>query len=396
MTATVLVADQVRSPASRTPFEFRRYLRDAARPGATTPAWADFVDRAWRAWSAERPAGETVAAWRAVRARVLGVLAALGLTATVVRTDRSVPLARHDARLAGLVVVHPAGTPADPAHAEPGGVEHACRAHMAAMYGFTPADGLPTDLRGFCGQAARYKRPPWADHARTWLDRAGDPVLSVEAYPGAYDPTAIVDDLDGLPLLVDGPHPGFRNGSTLLLLRGDPHALPLRADEPEPGLDVGEATELLSRLVRAHDVAARALRGSLTRPTSSSLAGLVGVVLAADEPDRALCWAADRLADLTVAGLLDRDTAGTIIARTLRRLGRDDAEGGRIVADAEGGAIRRALDQAAPQVRAALGDDWSARVFAATAADALGLLDVPGLAETVEWSLAVEMAAVYG
>jgi hypothetical protein len=77
-------------------------------------------------------------------------------------------------------------------------------------------------------------RVGWLDHVRTWLDRWGDPVLTAEPYDH-FDPLSVVRDVEGLPLVFDGPHPGLWNDRTALLMwRWDPDAESLPADHLDP------------------------------------------------------------------------------------------------------------------------------------------------------------------
>lgn len=248
--------------------ELRRYLIRAAVTGEWV-VWAEFLDAARLALDLA-PIGDSTATWRKVRPEVTAALEACGLVATVERTDGPVPVAEHYADLAGLVRVALGGVSPVVPRVGRGAAEEAYRRRMADGYGLTPCDGLPTSLRGFSGQystAHRYEpasvtawspvrgdyetfthkpdgsatagsvtpilapvRVGWLDHVRTWLDRYGDPVLTAEPYDH-FDPLTVVRDVEGLPLHLDGPHPGVWNDRTALLIwRWDPDAAPLPAD----------------------------------------------------------------------------------------------------------------------------------------------------------------------
>lgn len=256
---------------------------------------AEYV-RAWAEGARDRRTSveDEVGAWRMTRPAVLTELDALGLAATVERTDGPLALADHEADLAGLVRVHRAGgtaTNVTEPHAD--STVAAYRARMAERFGLVPADGIPRSLRGFCGQTSptgthtvrpvvvdvkaapgtlgactatwrlsakgvretdcstcgrremrcpgrpvetvrgtvwRGYRPSWMDHTHAWLDRDGDPVLTTEPYAG-FDPMDVVRDLEGLPLTAWAVRPGLWNdGTVLVMLRWDPDAEVLPAE----------------------------------------------------------------------------------------------------------------------------------------------------------------------
>ena len=169
---------------------------------------------------------DSIGAWRKARKHVLSELEALGLAATVERTDGPVALDEHEADLAGLVRFH---APGDDRPSVPVIDDTDYSVQMAEVYRFTPHDGLPTTLRGFCGQFAKYRRLAWMDHAHAWLDHHGTPVLTVEPYQ--FDPAEVVHDLDGLPLCLDGLYPGVWSArTTLLIFRWDRERFLLTAE----------------------------------------------------------------------------------------------------------------------------------------------------------------------
>ena len=283
--------------------DFRRYAAGAAVRGTWIP-WAEFADRAWRdlshrrkphnspkcdkcqlyAWDrreldagglvssaarAELPAeeitaldaawrhvihetetydregrrrvGDSLGAWRAGREPALAELGELGLTGTVVRVDDDVPLGEHEADLAGLVRLHPAGSdlqpPSLPAWAWGRDTLARYALRMLGEHGLTVCGEIPTDLRGFCGQHTEDPpRPHWTDHAHTWSEY-GAPVLTVEPYSYAEDPQRLVREVqaylseEDLPLEVAGPYPGvWYEGTTLVILRYDGDRYPLPAE----------------------------------------------------------------------------------------------------------------------------------------------------------------------
>jgi len=214
----------------QSPRHFRRHLVRAAMTGEWAP-WSEFVDRAWRATPRGVQVTDSVKAWRRARPLVLRELADLGLTATIERTDGPVPIEEHEADLAGLVrlrAIDGAEAAAAPPELRP--TERAYAERMAERWDLHPHRGLPTSVRGFCGQSAPFERPGWTDHAHTWADSYGDPVLTVEPYTFG-DPAAVVRELAELPLLVDGPYFGVWHDATkLLVLRWDPDAEVLPAD----------------------------------------------------------------------------------------------------------------------------------------------------------------------
>lgn len=167
---------------------------------------------------------DSVGAWRKAREHVLGELETLGLAATVMCTDGPVALEEHEADLAGLVWFQGSDCPSRGAAEDSDYSER-----MAQTHGLIAHGGLPTTLRGFCGQFAEYRRPSWMDHACTWLDCHGEPVLSVEPYQ--FDPAEVVTDLDELPLCLDGPYPGiWDDRTTLLMFRWNSEAAVLPAE----------------------------------------------------------------------------------------------------------------------------------------------------------------------
>lgn len=174
---------------------------------------------------------EPITAWRRVRPSVLAGLAELGLEADVVRTDGVVPLAEHYADLAGLVVVRPKDRGAVRGQ---GGdrdeAELAYAGRMFEVYGWMPADELPTDLCGFCGQHAPYRRPGYLDHVRAWWDPWGEPVLTAEPYRDALvngQGLALIKATASLPVTVDvesGLWTSDPGATSLIMFRYDPDA----------------------------------------------------------------------------------------------------------------------------------------------------------------------------
>lgn len=98
-------------------------------------------------------------------------------------------------------------------------------------------------------------RPRWLDHVHAWRDRDGDAVLTVEPYgdllaaePTDYGLATVVEDVDGLGLVLDGGlRPGvWNNSTTLLIWRYDPNAeVPPAEHRPRTwSSDEGWVTEL--------------------------------------------------------------------------------------------------------------------------------------------------------
>lgn len=271
---------------------FRRYVVNAAITGEWIP-WAEFADRAWfdlvksapvsaatlrqaKAWAQKQYAewgesyleglcasvtppwalpemsaawlvemrledyaqmDDSISAWRACRELVLNELSALGLTATIERTDESVAIASHEADVAGLVRFHIPGDSEAKAPPEfTGGIRRDYIARMATAHGFVPHGGLPRSIRGFCGQFEQgHSKPAWMDHTMTWIDPHGNPVLTAEPY--AFDPLEVAKDVSVLPLLLEGPYSGVWNDSTtLLVMRWDPDS-PTLPSENRPAVE---------------------------------------------------------------------------------------------------------------------------------------------------------------
>jgi hypothetical protein len=183
----------------------------------------------------------TVPTWRAVREVVLAELDALGLTATVHATTRSVPLGEHPVDTAGLVRLHPVD--ADPWPWDEPQPWDDSTTRLAEHLGYRPAPGLPTSLREFCGQATggghrvepdgTIVRPWWLDRPRAWIGPDGLPRLTAECYLRADGIDGLADLItdvhrdtrgEGLPLLLDRPPaPGVRDlAAVLLVFRWDP------------------------------------------------------------------------------------------------------------------------------------------------------------------------------
>jgi hypothetical protein len=199
---------------------------------------------------------DSLQAWRQSREAVLSELGSLGLTGTVIRTDRSDSLESHEADLAGLVQLHLPWQDTLPDRCAPR-TDYERRVYET--HGLTPCDGIPKGLRAFCGQIEpdpRRKMPidivigplgrpelperdsegapilavklSWMDHTRTWLDAEGLPVLTTEPYQ--LDPLAVVRELGELPLSTE-VHPGLWNDhTTLLIMRWDCDVEPLPAE----------------------------------------------------------------------------------------------------------------------------------------------------------------------
>jgi hypothetical protein len=244
---------------------FRQYLVGTTAAGAWR-SWADFTDRGWydlvraeppsalvrrarksaertfaEMWPGEAPCEKTLAnlarsyiddrlgvedsldAWRLAREKVLAELNALGLTATVERTDRAVPIEEHEADLAGLVRLHPPGwdTPVPRSDRDRTQQDYARR--MTERHALIPHDGLPSSPREFCGQHAAYVYGGWLDHVRTWLGPDGYPVLTTEPYDH-FDPAQVVRALGGVPLVLDVAPGVWHEATTLIMLRWDPDA----------------------------------------------------------------------------------------------------------------------------------------------------------------------------
>jgi hypothetical protein len=182
---------------------------------------------------------DSVQKWRKCRAPVLAELGELGLAATVERTDQAVPVEEHEADLAGLVRLH-LPSDSDSPRGDPPQTDYEWR---MARIGLVPCRGLPKSLRGFCGQftapiekepePSDYVPPNWLDHAHTWINGDGDLVLIAEPYE--FDPLNVVQDLQHLPLTLDGPYPGVWNdGTTQLALLWNPDADVLAAEHRPP------------------------------------------------------------------------------------------------------------------------------------------------------------------
>lgn len=248
-------------------------------------------------------------------------------------------------------------------------------------------------LREFAGQPdAPYHRSDWFDHPRLWLDRDLVEVLSVEPYCDVRDPAVartIAADLAGLPLLLDGPHPGVWNASTtLLLFRRDHNRPPL----PSYADQLDAAAELADRAARAGLAASERLAAELDPPTTHSLRGLVAAVLA--DPGL-LHWAAGRLAAHVLARHLPAERAVALL---------DDVA----VAGAPPWALfraawtdqaYRALGAAHDEVRELLGPDFLTRCAALEGPLAdVGTperVDIPDRALIRQWLAHVETAARY-
>jgi hypothetical protein len=119
---------------------------------------------------------------------------------------------------------------------------------MTDRFGLIPTDGLPNTLRGFCGQYSvrDVHGVQWMDHVHTWVDAAGDPVLTCEPYNlNAQNALAVVRDVEGLPLRLDGDaQPGlWHPAATLLIWHHNPEAPVLPA---EHSLDTGEWAEVVA------------------------------------------------------------------------------------------------------------------------------------------------------
>lgn len=202
-------------------------------PDAPTPAAVDtatrHVGREHDTYDEDgrQRVSDSLGAWQLSRAAVLEELDMLGLVGTVVRTDQDVPLGEHEADLAGLVRLHTTDGPPEPslpAWAWRGQGVYARHAlQMMAQHRLMPAAGLPTGLRAFCGQYTNNPHhPSWTDHIIAWQDDDGLPVLTVEPYRD--DPAQLADevrtyvDREGLPLMVNGPHPGIWNEGTVLVI----------------------------------------------------------------------------------------------------------------------------------------------------------------------------------
>lgn len=216
---------------------FRQYITRAASRGTWIP-WSEFVDQAWYRLTNRVKVTDSVGAWRKARERAITEIAALGLAATVERTDGSAPLGEHPADLSGLVRFH---SPFDPhivaIPREP--LCHQLQFHVdyfkrvADTHGLVYHSGLPNTPRGICGQVADYGldahiEPAWLDHPYTWLDQDNQPVLTAEPY--SFDPAQVVKDLAELPLTVE-VHPGLWNtGTTLIKMHWDCEASRLTAE----------------------------------------------------------------------------------------------------------------------------------------------------------------------
>lgn len=211
--------------------------------------------------------GASVRVWRAARRDVLDDLRVLGLAGWVTRVDATIPLESHEFDLAGLVrigqlipslVVGEPPTPADPPIAWPApSLDDRYQAQMFEVLGLRAVYGLPSTLRGFVGQCSsaqgthdyrlatyeyRPYNPRWTDHARAWLDRWGDPVLTCEPY-GDLDLMTVVRDVEGLGLWVER-HPG-------LWIQANPAATTLLVWRYNPDAEVPPATYAARRWSRS-------------------------------------------------------------------------------------------------------------------------------------------------
>lgn len=359
------VPDRTTAPRQSAPSALRRYLVGLHRAGEVA-SWADFSDAVRRC---------DPAAHDRVADRVLDTLTPLGLTASVWSLDGPSALAEHDPETAGHVLVHALGLPAEWPVRDTGRGAHE-RTHERRMFEqheLLPVPGLGADLRGFCGQADTdgRGRPRWLDHARTWVDRWGDPVLTAEPYADALDVRALVDDVASLPIEVRR-EAGVRNDATVLLvIRLDPEGEPLaavRPPEPDPlGDDRTEFDELVLRLMRAEHVATDALRTSTSPLTRSVIGGILARAVASRGD--AITWAETRLAAGVLSGQLDQDTFVTLVERLHAACPSYGTPSSltAVVSAALTRAWSAAYTAAAPQVSTEFGQDFAARVGALVA-----------------------------
>jgi hypothetical protein len=274
--------------------------------------------------------------------------------------------------------------------------DEAYERRMHVRHGLAPVDDYAPHLRAFAGQHdAPYARPDWFDHPRLWLDERGVEVLTVEPYAHVRDPeqaAAIVRDIAGLPLLVDGPHPGLRiadepAASVLILFRRDPAAPPMRSYQAV----TEDVAELVARMVLAEQAAGRQLAATLEAPTTHSLRGLVARVLASPET---FDWAAARLAAHVLVGHLEADAAHDVMRGIARQLGRPETHAGRTLNAGYTDVCRRALLAAQVEVRGLLGPDWAARAHAVRHHP--GVDRIRGFRLMQTWLTDIETAETYG
>lgn len=196
--------------------------------------------------------------WRALRSLLLDEVASLGLVAVVESSAGPAPLGEHPIDDAGLIRVHRAGDPA-PDHDELARLDELhgrgdlYDEAVSAATGLEALHGVPTTLRGFCGQYSagdvhrcepsrhwegwRAYSPSWCDRPRTWHAPDGTPRLTVEPY--THDGvTTLLEEVardvveEGLPLRLDGPpRPGIRDpGATLLVFTWERMGATLHAE----------------------------------------------------------------------------------------------------------------------------------------------------------------------
>lgn len=349
-------------------YSLRRTLLESWRNDRWRP-FGSFVGLAWSDLSGDHPQPEGMLyTWRILRPRVLRELAALGLVGSVRLTNGEIePLAEHDGRVAGHVVIAAIGQVSETT----GVPETAYERHLGELYGLTPHSGMDTGLRAFCGQSTAPDDDPHGlsaapddhvlDHSRTWLDRYGYPVLTAELY-GFGDRPEYVDELKALfgqlPLSVKAA--GVLWDDVLhevLVIRHDPEKPPLSSEwkvaDAEFAKLYGEAAGVAAlENVRVGDWQARkiaaiaqqwvpALSGAARRhlrwpPSAGQVQGFLDYVRGKRVKDKVpptqaeqwerLDWVAEMLCGYVAAGHLSHAVLEHLIRGLAREIGLADEQ----------------------------------------------------------------------
>lgn len=157
----------------------------------------------------------------------------------------------------------------------------------------------------------------------------------------------------------------------------------------EWGVDWPAAVELVGLLwqvVPVYLLAGVRLRADLPTPSRASLAGLVGAVLTAEDPDGALAWAARRLYLHYHAGHLTEETVATMLGRTLRRLDRAESSIELLCNRASVEAHREILNAVAEDVRPLLDREWLERALQLRRTEPELCEATPALLVALQWT----------